>query len=348
MIQPPFVDEKQSKKILPVLSKYENKIKVAIVLLCLALYIDYRVGVARIEKIVKEFEKELPADLIDRENFVQYLYKSGIKWLTIYKTQANEFFLSFKASAFLNPEEAKKLPKRVFDSPKKALEYINDNPRLTGQPNLQEYGKHMSNLMNELGYKQADADTGATLWQKVELDLRHEAQMRKVKEAQESGKDLFWLSSHVDCSERCEPWQGKLVSMSLPPINKKMLTGKRAGRVPIYSFKGITEQVDKYGYQNNIIVGFNCRHRLIPFNGETKIRPDNYSANEIKRERAINSKMRSMEHEIRRLKAEARCNYAAGFKKRAYELSNKASILKKKYIDFATKNDMVWYDYRIK
>ena len=302
----------------------------------------------RINKIAEEFSKKLPEDLIDKDSYISALKKNGIAWLLAYKTKANSLFNQLQANLVLDTKELIKIPKSSLKTPKTVIQFINDNPKIKGFPNMQNYGREMSKIMKDLGYKSADTETGATLWQKVELDLRHNAQLEKISQAMTSGNDLWWLSAHVDASERCAPWQGKLVSMSMPPINKAMYTGKKAGRTPIYSFTGITEQVDKYGYKNNIIVGFNCRHRLIPYNGETTIRPDPYSAKDMKLERKLNSKMREFERKIRNLKAEARVKYAAGFKKEAVELSRQATNLKKAYIQFAQKNDLVWYDYRIK
>ena len=76
---------------------------------------------------------------------------------------------------------------------------------------------------------------------------------------------------------------------------------KRIDGNTVYSLKAVTSQVDKYGYTNNIIVGFNCRHKLVPYK-KGSLPPTEYNAEEVKKQREINAKLREYEREIRKLK----------------------------------------------
>lgn len=101
-----------------------------------------------------------------------------------------------------------------------------------------------------------------SIYAKFDIDLNAFNQMKKVYNAINSGYDLRWLSAHIDCSDRCKPRQGKLVSMSYDPIDSDFWTGRVVEGHKVYSFTAIENQTDKYGYHNNIINGFNCRHFL--------------------------------------------------------------------------------------
>lgn len=81
--------------------------------------------------------------------------------------------------------------------------------------------------------------------------------------------DLFEISHHSGCSDRCHPDERKIVSASLPSINSKMETGKTIDGKPIYSLKAMLARKDKYGWHNFILVGFNCKHHLHPYGTKT-------------------------------------------------------------------------------
>ena len=176
-----------------------------------------------------------------------------------------------------------------------------------------------------------------TLWQKAELDTRHEVQMKMVKEAKESGQDLWWLSAHIDASQRCERWQGKLVSLSLPPRKgEKFYTGTRANGYRVYSFDAIENVVDKYGYKNNIINGFNCRHRLISFS-EQNTPPRTWDNVVVKKEYGKSQYIRAMEREIRAKKQRLKLVEKVD-KKEAVRLKNHIQAMTRHYETYCIEN----------
>jgi hypothetical protein len=168
--------------------------------------------------------------------------------------------------------------------------------------------------------------------------------MEMLDNVYKSEDDLWWLSSHADCSERCAKWQGKLISKSLPPINETMWTGIKEGSRKVYSLNGIVNIVDKYGYKNNIIVGFNCRHRLIAYQKGSRPEQD-YKDKDIKRERLINAKMRAMERKIRAIRTEAILMRQIDVNE-ALTIKKKADALYERYVAFAEKNKIAYYPDR--
>jgi|AGTN01.2.fsa_nt_gi Phage minor capsid protein 2. len=183
-----------------------------------------------------------------------------------------------------------------------------------------------------------------SLMAKAELDLRFEKQTNMIQAKIDSGKLLQWISTHADCSERCEPDQGKLVHMTLSPINSKMETGLIEEGNIVYSFKGITEKVDKWGWKNNIIVGPNCRHDLHDYKPGTRP-PHFYEEGQVAKERAINENMRKMERKIRSIRKDAILMKDID-KIEARALKKKASALFDEYDKYARTNGFSVQEWR--
>ena len=105
-------------------------------------------------------------------------------------------------------------------------------------------------------------------------------------------------------------------------------------------------QKDKYGYNNNIISGFNCRHYLIKYE-KGKLPPKEYSATDVRKMRDINNKIKEYEREIRRLKSEQQMYKQVGDRKKYWELNrdiiNKTNELR----EFCNKNGFAFEKYRI-
>ena len=210
-----------------------------------------------------------------------------------------------------------------------------------------EYAKDLKNRLREYaetGIKVGEGKKPITIWQRAELDVRYESQMRMVQDLKNEGVDLCYISTHPDCSERCEPWQGKLVSLSKHATGPNFLVGKVDGK-NVYSLTDIMNQVDKYGYKNNIICGFNCRHKLEPYRGQ--LHPTSYTKEEVEEQRKIEQKIRKMEREIRKVLSIEKVERSAGNIKTANSLKEKAKLMIEKYKDFCNKHGYPWEKYRI-
>ena len=115
-----------------------------------------------------------------------------------------------------------------------------------------------------------------------------------------NGVKLMWASTHVDCSPRCFPWQGRLYSLdgtygtTATGVSYQPL--ENAVNVPYTTKAGKT-------YMNGLL-GFNCRHRLIPYKDEQQP-PKGYTKAQTVKAYQLDLEQRAMERDIRRVKERA-------------------------------------------
>lgn len=174
---------------------------------------------------------------------------------------------------------------------------------------------------------------------RAEMHVRHEAQQASIEEMRASGVKLVWASTHADCSKRCEPWQGRLYSLD-----------GTYGEIDGHSYQPLENATDVYvttkagKVWKNGLLGFNCRHRLMPYN-DHQAPPKAFSADEMERKRKLNEQQRAIERAIRRQKAEAwEIIHVDG--KRAQGLFRTAKANEEKYRAFCRKNNLVALPYR--
>ena len=99
----------------------------------------------------------------------------------------------------------------------------------------------------------------------AEMQVRQERHQQEIQDIVDAGNDLVWIVPHANCSERCEPWQGKLYSIS-----------GRYGEIDGINFQPLSNATDIYEttksgkvYKNGCISGFNC------FDKETEVLTNN-------------------------------------------------------------------------
>ena len=138
----------------------------------------------------------------------------------------------------------------------------------------------------------------------AEMDVRWKHQKEKLEEALKGPYDLFRISVHVNCSKRCLPDQGKIVSKSLPPADSDMWTGQKTAKgEKIYSLTAMEARTDRYGWHNFILTGFNCRHFLTPYKDGSKT-PPKPPDEEASESSEAEQEMRAMERALRKLYSE--------------------------------------------
>lgn len=130
----------------------------------------------------------------------------------------------------------------------------------------------------------------------AERALRWEWQQDNMAKMLDSGERLVWIDTHVNCSERCEPWQGRLYSLD-----------HTTGEIDGIKFVPIEEATDIYYvtklgrvWKNGCLSGFNCRHKMIPYRKGNK--PDPIPKDKIAKERDLEAEQRQIERTLRRLK----------------------------------------------
>lgn len=306
--------------------KLERAIKV-LILLCALNLINKSVLLYKINILISKYNKELPKDLIDRNKYIVGSYSSA---MNLVRNVYDPIIYNFEDD--------------LYDKP---IDFIRDSYK--AEPTNEYYYDIIKNALknlnrNELVYSEKGKKP-ITLWQKVELDIRHNAQMQMVENAKKSGYDLWWLSSHANCSERCAKHQGKLVSLTLSSIDDTFFTGQIVDGIKVYSFTDIENQVDKYGYKNNIINGFNCRHTMYKYE-KGGVRPKKYSENGVSKVRKLENAQREMERAIRRKKSAYETTKYI-YPEQAKKLKQEIKTLTNQYKEFCNKYGLVREDYRI-
>src|SRR5690554_847069 len=174
-----------------------------------------------------------------------------------------------------------------------------------------------------------------SLRNRAEMAIRYEANLADLQRFIDQGIEYVWTTSHPDASPRCAPHQGKLYS-----INAKNKQGMHNG-IPYTYLPNIL----KLNEGNSIINGYNCRHRLIPYQDGSSP-PTEYTKEEIKREYAIDQKQRYYENNIRQLKSEERLMRKSGYLEEAKKLRKKWRRMNKEYEIFSLENKRAFYRWR--
>lgn len=217
-----------------------------------------------------------------------------------------------------------------------------------GTPNQQQYQKVMRRIVKGLGEIvdiKPDYETNVNLRNVAEMETRLMHQTEMLDDLRERGVRLVWIEAHANCSRRCEKYQGKLYSLdgSTGEIDGiKYLPLEHATKNPAdrYTTKaGIT-------YQNGCITGFNCRHRLVPYQKGQK--PATIPANVIRRQRALEEEQRRMERDIRRAREATQLLSGIGAGK-AYKAALARQVaLRERYEEFSRKNHIPFYRERLR
>lgn len=171
----------------------------------------------------------------------------------------------------------------------------------------------------------------------AEMEVRYDEHQKNIADLKSAGHKLVVASSHADCSERCAKWQGRIYSLN-----------GTAGKIDGYNYVPLEQATDIYYttkagrvYKNGLL-GFNCRHYLMPYEG--KLLPT-VSAEEREKQYAITKQQRKYEAAIRTYKAKALYEKETNGKEyKAY--LNEARKLNKEYIKFSKDNDRAYYPIR--
>lgn len=212
----------------------------------------------------------------------------------------------------------------------------------TAQP-LNEYAKDymkkVHSALDELAMSTAkdDYSSRVSLRNISEMSVRWDEKQKALQKLIHDGEDLVWISTHANCSVRCQKWQGKLYSMS----------GKR-GVIDGIEYQPLTDATDvlyttKAGktYKNGCISGYNCRHYLIPYRKGNK--PFAVPADVVEKQRRINRTQRAMERGVRDARLEAELQMG----EEAREARKIAVARYKRYKEYCKRNNVAYYPSRV-
>ena len=335
---------------MPIFQKAETKIKLLVLSAFLTL-LGVNMLRTQIDGIIKAVAEQIPSDLRDKEVYLRGLKLSSEKYIrTFYKPMVNKF------------KDMQKNCTKVNFEPPKTPAHVSMWSKQKGSPNVTYYEKELRKKLDQFAADPSMAVTpgkkNISLWQKAELDVRYEHQLSMIENLKKDGVELAYISSHPNCSKRCECWQGELVSLNRRAKNPQKTVDKKfnyrkntylVGEInnqKIYSLTDITETVGAYGYNNNVIIGFNCRHRLIAYHGQKP--PEQYSEEDIKAQREIENNIREMERKIRYQLTRAELYKKYGDEKSANAIIKYVKIMIERYKKYCEKNGYAWYDYRVK
>lgn len=347
-------------KILPIIQRAETEIKTLV--LVAFLYAQPRgLLIGSILAIIERVKKELPTEFGDLSAYTNGLMESAERFII---EGYNKPQLAYNIA---RNELLRTAPSPInITTPKQLNEIITNKRDLWAEakasPNVTDYPRVLKQYINKLSdspvVAQEEGKQPISVWQKAELDTRYEHQQKMLNDLKEQGVELAYISTHPNCSKRCQVWQGALVDLNKVAANPSYTADKKGihyrrssfivgkeGRTNIYSLTDIMNCVDYWGYNNNIICGFNCRHRLIPYTSG-RSEPTKYDDKEVTQQRNIELKIREMERKIRLLKTREHLYNKSGDKKTAKAYHKAWKNLFEVYKRFCDKNGYAWLKYR--
>lgn len=314
-----------------------------------------------LDKLIKEFANNIPDDYQEKKNMIRALQASKRKLYNEFKLKINPFWNQARKELEARLGMAIYNQAQFFSALMKNLKDLDANlvPDITqettiafqqGTPYIANYYRQFTTAINDLAENSIseplplltkDKIKGAmSLRSLVEMNIRQNFHQEQFETFKKNGKKLAWVSTHADCSERCEPYQGKLYSLD-----------GSSGTIDGYRYEPIEKATDifvrtKNGrLWKNGLFGFNCRHRLIDY--EPNVRPPlDYTSKEIAKEREITNRQRALERSIFKKKLEA--ELIKGFNpERSKSLRTKATQLYKTYKAFSEENNHAFYPARV-
>ena len=276
-----------------------------------------------------------------KELFVRSMRANSQKWSRIYTE--NLKFINNKVLKQLN-QMGISIPQVEFgfNNADTFRPFVADNKK--GLALIKDYEKQVQKEIRKLvqdNPKTSYYDKNGKVRTK---NLRNEAETRVRLQANREDienikdKERFVITStHADCSPRCEQWQGRLFS-----------TDGTSGFYDGLQFIPLEEAMEgENGDGNGIITGYNCRHRAIPYRKGMR-KPEEYSKQEIKKERKLDQKQRYHENRIRHMKLEERLAKENGNIERAEILNERWKKENNKYEVFSLRNQRAFYRWRTK
>ena len=235
----------------------------------------------------------------------------------------------------------------------KAVRYLEEqgveSANLYGVP-LQKYSKEyfdkgvkpiLDRLAKQYPIETDDISGRMSLRAKAELEVRYEHNQQMVQELKESGIKLVICSTHADVSERCAPWQGRVYSLD----GTSGTTDDGRKFVPLETATDIYYTTKSGKTYKNGLLGFNCRHYLVPYKKGFHFPKPNIK--EERKQYEITKKQRQLERNVIRWKVNA-IEYK-DLDKDKYEFAKKkANEWNNAYIEFSRANERAYYPSRTK
>lgn len=140
-----------------------------------------------------------------------------------------------------------------------------------------------------------DIDSRNSMRNRAEMEVRYNAHVEQIAQLRTAGVKLVTCSVHADCSDRCYPWQGYVYSLD----GTSGTTEDGKPYVPLETATDIYYTTKAGKTYKNGLLGFNCRHTLIPY--KTGMVIPHVSKATQQKENAINTRQRELERSVRAL-----------------------------------------------
>lgn len=289
-----------------------------------------------------------------RETFETSLAKNCVKIYDDFYEQVMSIgaALGYPLAALLYKEQSKSKRAKgaTFPQPVADDHYLPLSPPdeiVEGRLELPNYHKkvkaEIARLVKELADKDMKAPSGAVLRNIAEIQVRHAAQLESIDEMKRLGIKLVWASTHLDCSKRCFKWQGRLYSLD----DTYGTTDTGVSYIPLSVAVDVYYTTRSGKTYKNGLLGFNCRHRLIPYKDEQNP-PKCYTRAQTAAAYALDQQQRALERQIRKVKERAFLLRASGAaqKGEVQKLFANARKMTADYRKFCEKNNRVAMIYR--
>lgn len=217
---------------------------------------------------------------------------------------------------------------------------------------LQEYSKDyfekrvkpvLDRLADENGIDPDDVSGRNSLRNRAEMEVRYERHLEEIGNLRAAGVKLVVSSVHADCSDRCYKWQGRVYS--LDGTSGTTEDGKHY--VPLEKATDVYYTTKAGKTYKNGLLGFNCRHYLMPYKANMVI-PFVDKATQQK-ERAINTRQRELEREVRHWRVQALMHKGVQGERQEYLTARRKAIeANREYIRFSKDNGRAYYPSRVK
>ena len=180
-----------------------------------------------------------------------------------------------------------------------------------------------------------------SLRNRAEMEVRYNGHLEQINDLRAAGHKLVIASTHADCSERCRPWQGRVYSLDAT----SGITDDGRSYQPLENATDVWYTTRAGKRYKNGLLGFNCRHYLIPYRSGYRFPKPNPA--EEARQYAITQKQRELERNVRFWRTKAvtdknvdRASYLNA-RKKAIEWNNE-------YIRYSQEHRRAYYPSRTK
>jgi len=312
-------------------------------------------------KLIKDFEKQIPEDAVDKKNMVKALISSKDTMYKNYKREMNKGLKQAKnevSKVFgIEPNNiltiATLMGLILNNLDKLGIKDVTEPDPLTGEiiynfttkgfPYIENYFKQIRDSIDGLveeAIKEPKTKKGVlSIRSMVELQLRQEFHNEQKESFDNQDIKIVRISSHADCSKRCEPYQNKLYSLN---HTSGSIDGEKYE--PIENATDIFVKTKNGRVWKNGLFGFNCRHRMIKYEKDMPIQQD-YTHEEIVHEREVAEKQRAMERMVFKTREKAILEQSIN-PKNATALRKKATKLYQNYVKYSQENNHAFYPDR--